>query len=441
MKNIIYALLLLTSVLRAGSQVQNISELFSEASVNGNVRYYYIQTDKEFATANSTSAFSNSLGGQLHIDSASLYGVSAAATFMTTNPFLLAANVDTSLIGKDNGARGLDANAGFSVLGEAYLKYQTKKVTLELGRMILNSPLENAKDVRMLPSSVSGFFSKYVPSDKIQITASYIDGFKQRTSSEFMNIVKHALGDKTKAITGSDSGALVTAGGEYKNDSLSIKAYDYFVENFINSLYLESIFHTEIAGEKFSFYGQYMNQRSIGNTDRNLINVTGQEGINSNAFGAKVEVTVDSSKFGLAYTKVLTSAAQHDSLVVPWDGTPLFTNMITSNSLFESIYGKGLNADSLYIGGSAGIKIFYKQDYDSYGLKGVSTMFSYLNIENSRFSKNQEDHNAVVTYKHNKNASIALKGMWVKNNSALNNGMIQQHKLLSQYRVIANYYF
>ena len=102
----------------------NIASAFAEGKAYGNVKYYYIETDKDNGAGTTSSAHANSLGGQLGYETATLYGLSLGATFMTTNPFALPNVVDTSIIGKDNGVRGGDAKQGFSVLGEAFVQYR-----------------------------------------------------------------------------------------------------------------------------------------------------------------------------------------------------------------------------------------------------------------------------------------------------------------------------
>jgi predicted porin len=163
--------------------------------------------------------------------------------------------------------------------------------------------------------------------------------------------------------------------------------------------------------------------------------------ISSNAFGFKFGAGYDESKFDFAFTKVLPDSDRHDSLVLPWDGTPLYSNMITSNDLFQSNYGKALNADSIYIGGTAGLKLAYTQKYDFTGMKGFKTSLSYLNARNSQFANNQRDYNAVIAYGIG-NFSLALKGIWVRHNTSQSTrGFISQIDKLTQYRVIANLKF
>jgi len=447
MKYTKFSLLMLSTALLATPEVTTLSEVFSEAKTSGNIKYYYIQTDNDnsYTNQDNTSAYANSLGGQLRFDTASLYGFSAGVTFMTTNPFLLGANVDTSIIGKDNGARGGNAEIAFSVLGEGYLSYNYQDFGLTVGRKVIKTPLIHAKEVRMLPSAVSGAFAKYNLGAKSKVELAYLDKFKQRTSDTFINIVQHALGTNTQAITGSSSGSVVMAGVDYKADEWSLKVYDYYAKDFMNSAYIDATYKMNLKASKLSFSGQYIKQCSVGNADTNLAktgSLTAGKSLSTNAIGLKATLALSSAKFTLAYSNLLKDDSKHDSLVLPWDGTPLFTNMITSNDLFQSIYGSAFKADSVYIGGSTGIKIAYSQKFDSLGLKGVSTSLAYLNTSNSKFAKDQQDYNAVVAYKYDKQFSLALKGIWVQNNTGASaDGTISQLKLLSQYRVIANYKF
>jgi len=446
MKKISLNVLLLSSALLATPEVNSLSEVFSEAKTSGNVKYYYIQTDKDFDTNPSTSANSNSVGGQLTFKTASLHGFRAGATFMTTNPFLLDGPVDTSIIGKDNGARGGNPDKGFSVLGEGYLAYSYKDLDFLYGRQVIKTPLIHAKEVRMLPSAVEGGFFNYKIDEKSGFTFAYLDKFKQRTSSEFINMQQHALGSKTEEITGSSTGGVVMAGVDFKRENYSIKAYDYYAQDFLNSFYIDAAYKMNISDVKLALAGQYVNQKSVGNAETNLQNDVSLAGgsISVNAVGIKAVAAIKSAKFTLAYSNVFRDEGKHDSLVLPWDGTPLFTNMITSNDLFQSIYGSALKSDSIYIGGSQGIKFAYNQKFDSLGLDGFSTTLAYLNTSNSRtgFDNAQQDYNLVLGYKADDAFSIALKGIWVKDNtSATETGTVSQLKLLSQYRVIANYKF
>jgi len=429
----------------------SLESWFKDGKVKGNIKYYFIETNKDHANTPDTSAYANSVGGQLSYTTSDFHGLSSGATFMTTNGFALPGLVDASIIGRDNGVRvegspgGKVAQESFSILGEAFVNYKYENLELLYGRKVIKTPLVNAKVVRLLPSAVQGAFVKYNLNEKNSIEVSYLTHFKQRTSDKFIDIIKHALGSKTKEITGSNGGGLAFADYKLKAKNFNMNVYDYYANNFINSAYIGAKFNSKLSKTwKYGFAAQYINQMSIGNANTNLAktnSATGGKAISTNAFGLKANIKNKESNFALAYTKVLRDSNKHDSLVMPYDGTPLFTNMITSNSLFMSNYGKGLTSDSVYIGGSQGIKLTYGQKYGFIGLKNFKTTLTYLNTTNARFKKAQQDYNIVLGYAKNK-FSLALKGIWVMNNSSMAaNGTVSQLKQLTQYRVIANYKF
>jgi len=429
----------------------SVQTWFKEGSVKGNIKYYYIQTDKEKSDGSKTSAHANAIGGTFNYTTGDLYGFQTGVTFMSTNGFALPDTVDTSILGRDNGVRlendpsGKIAQDSFSVLGELFIKYTYEDFSALYGRRVIKTPLLDAKEVRMLPSAVQGAFLEYKMESGTRFGASYLTHFKQRTSDAFINIVEHALGANTRLITGEDEGEVIVVDAVYKSEKTSIKLYDYFADNFMNSVYMEAGFKNRLPSQwSYAVDAQYINQRSVGYADEYLNNTGSQTGgkqISANAFSLKFGLGYDESRLDLAYSEVLKDSDSHDALVLPWDGTPLFTNMITSNDLFQSNYGNALNADSIYIGGSRGIKLNYSQTYDFTGVKGFKTALSYLNVDNDKFIDKQEDFNAVIAYGTG-GLSIALKGILVHNDSSGDKtGTVSQLEKLTQYRVIANYKF
>jgi len=109
--------------------VDNFTDIFQKGTVYGNIKYYYIQTDKQNNVPfKDTSANANAIGGTLGFKTAVFHGLNGQATFMTSNGFGLNGAVDTSIIGRDNGVRldngnpsGIIAQESFAVLGEAFI--------------------------------------------------------------------------------------------------------------------------------------------------------------------------------------------------------------------------------------------------------------------------------------------------------------------------------
>lgn len=421
---------------------------FADGKVNANLRYYYIETKKRDPAVDN-SAYANAFGGKLHYETAELHGLKSGVTFMTTNGFALPDNIDTSVLARDNGVRlgtglsGEDARSSITVLGEAYLQYQRDDWKLGYGRHAMKTPLIHEKDVRMIPSTVQGGYTSYQFPYGTTLGFSFLTHFKQRTSDRFLNIVQHALGDNTEAITGSGKQEVAVLSVIYKKKPIKVSFYDYYASDFMNSLYFDMYYNGSYDNSvNYTAAMQFITQRSIGNADDNLAlagSVTNGKSIAAEAIAIKGDISFQESSFTVSGSKVFTHSEHHDSLVLPWDGTPLYTNMITSNNLFQSNYGKALTADSVYIGGSLGMKAAYNQSYGFTGLQGLKTRLAYLCIDNNRFAKRQHDLNAVVSYRLDA-FDIALKGMWVRNNSSADAlGNISQVDHFTQYRVIVNY--
>lgn len=425
---------------------------FKEGKVHGNIKYYYIDTTKDGAPGHS-SAHANSIGGQLGYETGSLYGLKAAATFMTTNPFAIPnnpANVDTSVIGRDRGYQAgngsyiaAEADNGFDVLGEAYLQYNRDNYELWYGRKVISTPLMDAKEVRMLPSAFQGAMATIKFDDSLTLSAGYIDGFKQRTSDRFTDVIKHALGANTAAITGSEGGSVVPVSVQYKSGPVRAQVYDYYASDFMNSVYAEASFENKLSnGVNYSASLEGIMQESVGNADSAAAQAIMGGKINAQALSAKVSINVDQTNLLFAFSHIFSNNGDHDSLVLPWDGTPLYTNMITSNDLFVSNYGQGLTSDSEYIGGTTAYKIGLSQKFSLAGIQGFNAACAYAHNSNDRFVSDQDDFNAELGYGQG-GFSLALKGIWVYDNTSakINNTVNAQNDKLTQYRVIANYKF
>ena len=331
------------------------------------------------------------------------------------------------------------------MLGEAYLDYQYQGVDIWYGRKTIMTPLVNAKEVRMLPSTVEGGDLSYSFEKGVKIGGGYLDKFKQRTSSRFVNIVEHALGDKTEEITGHRSGNVLPAYVEWHDAHHAARLYNYYAKDFMNMTYFDAV-HNHQVNDTLSWTAalQGMHQRGVGHSVGAMEADTAAYGgkINARFFGLKAGVDYHESSFQVAYTNVLGFRShEHNSLVMPWDGTPLFTDMITSNDLFTSNYGEGLTSSGGYIAGTEGIKVAYTQKFDFTGLEGFKAVLSYAQYDNSDFAKTQKDKNLVLAYGIGK-FDLALKGMWVANNTDADaSEKISQYDKLTQYRVIANYKF
>lgn len=317
---------LLTALSLQGAE--SLNRWFEEGKIHGNIKYYYINTHKE-GNAPSSSQHANALGGQLGYSTGSLDGLKLRTTFMTTKPFVVpgnAASVEQSIIAQDNaklpGSVSADGNNGFSVLGEGFVLYNRSNYEFWYGRRVIETPLIDAKEVRLLPSAVQGGIGSVKLSDSIELGLGYVDCFKQRTSDKFINIVEHAFGVNTYAITGDTEGGVFPLSMAYKHGSMMGRIYDYYAPDFMNSIYGDLLYTSKLS-EEFSYTvaGQLIIQDSVGNASSTAAQTIMGGEINTQAVGGKVSLNYRESTLLVAYSHVSSSCGDHDSTALGRDTT------------------------------------------------------------------------------------------------------------------------
>ena len=109
------------------------------SGVSGQVRLGYINTDNTM-----TSLDTLSLGGRLSFTSPTYHGMSAGASFYTTNP----------IGGLDEDPFFLDStNDGYSILGEAWVNADIGKTSVKLGRQAIDTPFADTDDIGMVQNT------------------------------------------------------------------------------------------------------------------------------------------------------------------------------------------------------------------------------------------------------------------------------------------------
>lgn len=436
MKNLFLVFFYVSSL----SGADSFETWFQEGNVSGNIRYYYIETNKKFITNEYSSAHGNSVGGQLNYTTAIWNGWKLGAAFMTTQPFLLPELVESSSIGQDNGLMGKNPANGFSVMGEAYADYTNSPFNIWYGRRVITTPMIGAKDVRMLPSSIQGAQGQLYLSGTTTISIGYIDRFKQRSSDTFTNITKHALGIDTRAITGKEDGFVVPVTLTYKAAPLTLNLYDLYAPDFFNTAYAD----IEYKEGPYVLSAQALTQNSVGNADDNLAkttSVTKGKKINATAMGVRAQMNYSESSFDLIYRNVFRNSDSYDSVLTPWDGTILYAYNSVTNNLGQSFYGNALTAGGGYVGGTQGYRFGYGQTYNFIQLPGISTHAYYAVYVNPRYRENQEDIKASIRYTRD-NWYVEFKGIWIDNDTYTSkDGTVNQLDWLTQFHVIANYKF
>lgn len=129
------ALCLSSGVLLADEQGQS--------GIFGQIRGGYVNLDDNAGSKTDTL----SIGGKLGYKTKKYNGLSAGATFYTSNP----------LGGVDDEGLFLDSNGnGYSILGEAYVNADLGKTSIKLGRQEIDTPFADTDDIGMVPNTFEG---------------------------------------------------------------------------------------------------------------------------------------------------------------------------------------------------------------------------------------------------------------------------------------------
>ena len=295
MKSVVFLLIFFVTLLHTS---QKLPDFLSNGELSAKIKYYYIETNKKFESHEVTSSHSHAVGMQINYITPQIYNIKLHSTLMTTQGFLLPKSVESSTLAQDNGRRGYNPTKSFGVIAEFNLNYEDDNVNVWYGRKVITTPMIGAKEVRMLPSSVYGTSSTFFVNDTTAVTLSYIESFKQRPSNDFINIVKHALGEDTQSIIGKDEQSVVLVDILHVDDIYTLHLNNLYSENFINSAYLELRYKNDF----YTLEGQVVSQKSIGNADKNLDkvdSVTKGNKINSNAIGIRSIYTYKESSIDI----------------------------------------------------------------------------------------------------------------------------------------------
>jgi hypothetical protein len=265
-----------------------LAEAFSNGKVSGQFRTFYIDRDYDGGVTLHRSAIA--AGGYLKYETAAYNGFSLGTALYTTNNFGIGADnlpgesLDGTLFGEDL--------KGYTILGEAYLKYNYENTMFKAGRQRLDTPMAGSDDARMLPNlfeaylltntdlkdttliaahvtkfaagTFSNAYKDYtiteIDSDKaLALTAGYGANNK---SGEFMDMGQYAINQETDGV----SLAAVKYNG-IKN--LSLQAWDYYAHDIVNIVYLQGDYGWNClmnSNVKMKASVQYIHENDVGDS-------------------------------------------------------------------------------------------------------------------------------------------------------------------------------
>ncbi|WP_345972177.1 OprD family outer membrane porin [Sulfurimonas diazotrophicus] len=339
----------------------DIAAMFANGTTSGQIRAFYVDRDYSgYDGAPHRNA--TALGGHLGYETDALAGVSLGASAYTTNRIFQGLEYGSTSEGKVDPSLFGNGYKSYSIFGEAYVNLKMGASNLKLGRQSLNTPMAAADDARMLPS----FFEAYVYTNgslaNTSLVAAHITKFAPGSFSniytgggilgatsgyspiaanypkyggDFANVGSWAVGETTAGIT--------TLAAVYKDEYLSLQAWDYYAWDILNAFYAEGsvswkcLLNPEV---KPFFSAQLIKENNVGD---NLLQNLGGDGKIDSLYGA---VKLGAKYHGFsAYAAYSQTTANSDAditgtqsyanaVITPWGGMPAYTQGMVTRHQF-----------------------------------------------------------------------------------------------------------
>lgn len=296
--SVLCSLLLPLLVAEEIKEASTLSGMFEEGKISGEIRSMYAGYKIEKAGEN--DIYATAVGGHLKYETLELNGFSAAAAFALSHD-----------IGFATGDEGVKQNPELSssdgeygVLREAYLNYGSGDFNFRAGRQIIDTPLADSDDIRMIANTFEAYVASYQLSN-----FSFMAGKLQKWQGYDADL------ESGWSRTGEDGTWF--GGVTYADDMLEANAWYYNVTKLTNAAYFDLILGYEMSSDIALSAGvQYLNESEISSS-----------ATKADIYGALAELSAYGFTFGAAYNK--SSKNENSGSFSGFGGGTLFTSMDT----------------------------------------------------------------------------------------------------------------
>ncbi|MEA3492553.1 MAG: OprD family outer membrane porin [Campylobacterota bacterium] len=368
-QSITISLLLISSVFLPASD--RLSEAVGEMKYKAQLRYYTLHRSYDELVKNSAGSFdlhhkyqknSHAVGGYFGFESATLHHLSIGSTLYTSQPIFHNPTDEGGLqLLKDN-------QDGYSVLGEAFAKWEYENTIVKVGRQLLtNYGFLSDHDIRMTPYTYEAAIFENRDFENITLRMAAVSGVKSLASTDyidFVNASKDLLrevtvdrnpirGDYNPAYFDSDRNYigpqenLYLASIVYKDRQINFGLWNHYVVDFINIFYAIGSYTFQSGGFSNSVGVEWVKQDDVGE------HVAGT--INTYAYDMMVKSSYDNFTLQYVFSRVKYDESSLDggTIIDEWGGAMLYCGMMYNG------------ADQ---GGTTGHNLSLEYDFASYDL-------------------------------------------------------------------------
>lgn len=223
----------------------------------------------------------SAIGGYVGYETASWFHTSVGATVYGAVPFGNNPDNRRGLGGLYEDDGGQDA---YAALGEMFIKYQNNGHMLKVGRQeMAGYHMVAPSNIRFSPITHSGAVYENRTIEDLGINIAHIMTMKERNATKFIDMAKGARlqesssgkqlvrGDYNQADYDEngyvgDEKEMTLLGLTYTRDNFSIEGWNYYINDFVNTVYLFGKYNIDPKGSDFHFSlsAQYTLQNDVG---------------------------------------------------------------------------------------------------------------------------------------------------------------------------------
>lgn len=370
------------------SAVEKTKHMFKEGKVSGQIKVLH----SGYSGAGAESQYATAIGGALKYELAELNGFHAALEFATTHDFGFATGEN-----EKHNSEISSQNGSYTELSQAYINYKKSGFNLRAGRQLINTPLADSDDIRVIANTFEAYTLSYENKD-LSFLGGLLTGWQGTDTGLSPKDHWSETGEDGTYFGGfSYAGTFLDASVWYYDISQQSNPSSTTPNVANSSLYADLSLHILLLAEYALHMGaQYINQNESDNS-----------GIDASIYGAVAEFVIFED-FALSAAYNLSQKRTLKGSFSGFGGGALFTNM--DSMILDAIT---LDRDAYAV--VAGITYAY----DNFGF-----MYAYGDFKGEENSLGAKEHiieqNIGLEYKSNKNVTIAA--LYVKDEDKKNSG-------------------
>lgn len=368
------------------SAVDKLKKMFTEGKVSGQIRTVYAGYAHKEKSA--TDSYATAIGGMLKYELASLHGFNAGVAFTNSQDISLL----TGAKGSYKHSNELSSSKGhYAELTEAYINYTNAGFNLRFGRQMMDTPLADGDDTRMIPNTFEAYMLNY-KMNSFEFTLGNVQrwqgagtglGFDENDKMLESNWIK--TGDRGTSM----------AGVAY-SDAFEFNLWYYDIskeKEASKASYFDIGNHTSTGDIRVHASLQYLHETQ-----------SQKSGIKADIYGALVEFVVHDISFNIAYNKAKKYQGKRSFSGI--GGGSLYTSMDTM-ILDEITEDRGAEAFVLGV------------EYDQ---NNWSFLYAYGNFEGDKNSNGIKAHIVEhdLGFEYNFNDEFVIAGIYVKQSDKMN---------------------